>query len=231
MFKGRIDAANQLAEKISKDLSEQLKGDFNSEDIVVLAIPRGGVVVGDIVASRLGAKLDLVITRKIGVPFNPEYAIGAVMPDGTYFVDVDAVEALGIPHEYISAEVSKQIAEVDRRLISYRGRRGYDNELEGKIVILVDDGFATGATIYAAAKWAKSQKCKQLIIAIPVGPKHTIEKLKEVADVVLCLHAPESFEAVGQFYQDFRQITDEEVMNIMRKHGYKSYYGQNAMAQ
>src|SRR5438552_8284530 len=132
MFDNRIDAGNQLAEKLSRVLSEQLGKDFESKDIVVLAIPRGGLVVGDVIASRLGAKLDLVVVRKIGAPSNPEFAIGAVMPDGTYFVDQNALQVLEISQEYISAEAAEQLSEINRRLLSYRGSRHYD--LEGKVV-------------------------------------------------------------------------------------------------
>ena len=157
----RIDAANQLADKLQRDLSELVGKDSNSKDVIVLAIPRGGVIIGDIIASRLGAGLDLVIVRKIRAPFNPELGIGAVMPDGIYFVDINTVQALGIPHEYIATEVSEQLREINRRVISYRGSSQYDN-LEGKVVILVDDGIATGSTIYVQqrngsnAKGAKS---------------------------------------------------------------------------
>lgn len=229
-FKDRIEASKLLTERLLSALNEHQKNNFDSNSILVLAIPRGGAVIGDVIASRIGAKLDLVITRKIGAPFNPELAIGAIMPDGTYFLDAHTVEALGIPMEYISAETSRQMSEINRRLILYRGRRGYDNEIEGKIVILVDDGVATGSTIYAAAKWIKNQRCKKLIIAVPVGPRHTLEKLREVADMVVYVYAPDSFEGVGQFYEDFHQVTDEEVVDIMRKHGYKNYYGQSKNA-
>ena len=198
---------------------------YNNDDddnpLVILAIPRGGVVIGDIISDRLGAKLDLVVSRKIGAPFNPELAIGAVMPDGTCFLNASRVEALRVTQQYIAAQTAEQMKEIDRRLVSYRGRRGYNNELEDKIVILVDDGVATGSTIYAAAQWVKAQKCEQLVIAVPVGPKEIIEKLKEVADMVVVIDAPTSFQAAGEFYQDFSQVTDDEVKTIMRRHGYK----------
>jgi putative phosphoribosyl transferase len=229
LFMDRIDAANQLADKLQRDLSELVGKDSNSKDVIVLAIPRGGVIIGDIIASRLGAGLDLVIVRKIRAPFNPELGIGAVMPDGIYFVDMNTVQALGIPHEYIATEVSEQLREINRRVISYRGSSQYDN-LEGKVVILVDDGIATGSTIYAAAQWVKRQRCKKLIIAVPIASKHALEMLRDVADILVSIHSPESFEGVGQFYKDFSQVTDEEVRAIMRKYSYKSNYGQSTMA-
>lgn len=226
MFVDRTDAAKQLAEKLFwlRDAVQELRNYYYNNDdnpLVILAIPRGGVVIGDVISDRLSAKLDLVVSRKIGAPFDAELAIGAVMPDGTCFLNASRVEALQVPQQYIAAQTEKQMKEIDRRLVSYRGRRGYNNELEDKIVILVDDGIATGSTIYAAAQWAKAQKCSQLIIAVPVGPKETIEKLKEVADKVVVMDAPTSFQAVGEFYQDFNQVEDDEVKTIMRKHGYK----------
>jgi putative phosphoribosyl transferase len=226
LFVDRTDAAKQLAEKLlwlRDSVEEEFGKYYNNDDnpLVILAIPRGGVVIGDIISDRLGAKLDLVVSRKIGAPFNPELAIGAVMPDGTCFLNASTIETLQVPQQYIAAQTEEQMKEIDRRLVSYRGRRGYNNELENKIVILVDDGIATGSTIYAAVQWVKAQKCKQLVIAVPVGPKETIEKLKKVADVVVVIDAPISFQAVGEFYQDFSQVTDDEVISIMRKHGYK----------
>jgi putative phosphoribosyl transferase len=180
------------------------------------------VVIGDIIASSIGAKLDIVVSRKIGAPFNPEFAIGAVMPDGACFLNAGTVEAFQIPEQYIATQVEEQMKEISRRLEVYRGHKEeYDNKLEGKIVILVDDGVATGLTIYAAAQWVKAQKCRQLVIAVPVGPKETIEKLKEVADMVVVIDAPVSFQAIGEFYQDFSQVTDDDVKAIMRRHGYK----------
>jgi putative phosphoribosyl transferase len=222
LFVDRTDAGRQLAEKLlwvreeAKDLNRHESGNL----IVVLAIPRGGVVIGDIIASSIGAKLDIVVSRKIGAPFNPEFAIGAVMPDGACFLNAGTVEALQVPEQYIAAQVEEQMKEIRRRLDVYRGYKEYDNKLEGKIVILVDDGIATGLTIFAAAKWVKAQKCKQLVIAVPVGPKETIEKLKKFADIVAVIDAPMSFQAVGEFYQDFSQVTDDEVKIIMRRHGY-----------
>jgi putative phosphoribosyl transferase len=218
----------QLAEKLLwlKDTAQELRKYYynNNDDynpLVILAIPRGGVVIGDVISDRLGAKLDIVVSRKIGAPFNSELAIGAVMPDGTCFLNAGRIEALQVTQQYITAQTEKQMKEIDRRLVSYRGRRRYDNELEDKVIILVDDGIATGSTIYAAAQWVKAQKCSQLVIAVPVGPKETIERLREVADIVVVIDAPMSFQTVGEFYQDFSQVEDDEVKTIMRRHGYK----------
>jgi putative phosphoribosyl transferase len=219
IFTDRMDAANKLAEELLW-ISRSAKDRIGSE-VLVLAIPRGGVVIGDIVASRLGAKLDLVVSRKIGAPFNPEYAIGAVMPDGACFLNPDTAELLQVPDQYVATQAQEQIKEIKRRLEMYRGHEEYDNEIEGKIVILVDDGIATGSTIHAAAQWIKAHKCRMLIIAVPVGPKETIERLEDIAEQVVTIDAPVSFQAVGEFYEDFSQVNDEQVRAIMRKHGYK----------
>jgi predicted phosphoribosyltransferase len=220
VFEDRRDAGIQLAENLLW-VNDTAKKDNIANNVVVLAIPRGGVVIGDIIASSIEAKLDIVVSRKIAAPFNPEFAIGAIMPDGACFLNLGTIEALQIPQQYIATEAEEQRKEIDRRLVMYRGHKGYDNELEGKIVILVDDGIATGSTIYAAAQWIKAQKCRQLIIAVPVGPKDRIERLKQIADMVVVIDAPTSFQAVGEFYQDFSQVTDDEVKGIMRSHGYK----------
>jgi putative phosphoribosyl transferase len=190
--------------------------------IIILAIPRGGVVIGDVLAKLLDAKLDIVVSRKIGAPYNSELAIGAVTPDGSYFINEEIVNMLNIPQEYIQMQAHEEVKEIDRRLMSYRGSKEYDNEFEGKIVVLVDDGIATGATMLASGQWIKNkQRCKKLIIAVPVAPKDTSDKLNKVADKVVVLYSPFSFKAVGQFYQDFSQVSDNEVKEIMKKYGYR----------
>jgi len=209
MFKNREDAAKKLAKKL-----EWLK----NESPIILAIPRGGAIVGNVIASELGAKLDIIVSRKIGAPDNQELAIGAVMHDGSYFPNERLMIMLNIPQNYINQEIAVQMKEIDRRLIRFRGSKEYD--LEGKTIVLVDDGIATGATMFVAALWIKKQKPKKLIIAIPVGPKETVGKLAEIADTVV-LHSPVFFNAVGEFYQEFDQVDDYEVQEIMSKYGYK----------
>jgi predicted phosphoribosyltransferase len=210
VFKDRADAAKRLAKKL-----EWLK----KENPVILAIPRGGVVTGDVIASELGVNLDIVVSRKIGAPHNPELAIGAVTHDGSYFPNVDITTMLNVPQKYINSEISAQIKEIERRLMKFRGTNEY--HLEGRTVVLVDDGIATGATMFVAIQWVKKQNPKQLIVAIPVGPKDTIDRLNETVDKVVILQAPVYFNAVGEFYREFDQVEDYQVQEIMSKHGYK----------
>jgi putative phosphoribosyl transferase len=218
-FQSRNDAGQKIAERLI-GLKEDLIGK-KGHNIVVLAIPRGGIIIGDIVASELAARLDVVVSRKIGAPNNPELAIGAVMPDGSYFLNQEIVDMLKVSQEYIDMQVVTQKNEIERRLTSYRGKKEYDNEFGDKIVILVDDGVATGATILASANWIKyKQQCKRLIIAVPVAPSSILENLNEVADDVLVLFAPKDFMAVGAFYHEFSQLGDDEVKEIMKRYGY-----------
>ena len=223
IFRDRIDAANKLAEELKQQLMKPEHRDSSS--IVVLSIPRGGVVIGDVVADKLNVKLDVVVSRKIGAPIDPEVAIGAVMPDGTYFLNEDIILTLNVPQNYIDTQVNEQLKEIERRLISFRGSKEYDRELTGRSVVLVDDGIATGATMLSAAQWLKTkQNCQELIIAVPVAPRDTVDRLKQIVgnnDKVIVLYSPESFTAVGQFYADFGQVSDSQVKKIMKKHGYK----------
>lgn len=222
IFQDRIDAANNLVEKLIWLLKKE---QIASSSIVVLSIPRGGVVIGDIIANKLNAKLDVVVSRKIGAPIDPEVAIGAVMPDGTYFLHDDIMQTLDVPQNYIDEQVNLQTREIERRLISLRGSKEYNNELKGKIVVLVDDGIATGATMLSAAQWLRTQQnCEELLIAVPVAPLDTVARLKQIIgdnDKVIVLYTPEPFIAVGRFYEDFGQVSDDEVKNIMKRHVYK----------
>jgi len=209
MFNDRIDAGKQLAKKL-----EFLK----EQNPVIFAIPRGGIIIADAIASFLDCKLDIIVSRKIGAPFNPELAIGAALHDGSYFPNSEVVKMLQVPQSYIDSEIVEQMKEIHRRLVSYRGSIHYD--LEDKIVVLVDDGIATGATMIVAANWVKKQKPKKVIIAVPVGSKETIQKLKEIVNEVVVLSIPDFFSAVGQFYENFDQVEDDKVQEIMKKYGY-----------
>jgi putative phosphoribosyl transferase len=224
IFQDRIDAGKRLAKRLSWLKQDQLKEerDRRQQSIVILAIPRGGVIIGDVIASELDAKLDIIVSRKIGAPDNPELAIGAVMPDGSYFLNQRLVNMLKVPQDYIQIQAHEQIKEIDRRLMAYRGSKEYDNEFEGKTVVLVDDGIATGATMTASAKWIKNkQQIKRLVIAVPVAPAEILDDLNQVADEVIVLYTPEPFIAIGRFYEDFAQVSDNEVKGIMRKYGNK----------
>ena len=186
IFKDRIDAAKKLAVKL-----EGVK----KENPVILAIPRGGVVTGDVIAKMLDAPLDIVISRKIGSPNNPELAIGAVIHDGSFFPNSSLIDALGVQSDYLDEQITDQLNEIQRRLKKFRGSVNYD--LKDKTVVLVDDGIATGATVFVALEWIKKQKPKRVIVAIPVGPKDTIDRLRQVAEVVV-LYNPVTFGAVGE---------------------------------
>jgi predicted phosphoribosyltransferase len=206
MFSNRTEAGKELAEKLKK--YKALK------DLIVLAIPRGGVVVGWEIAKSLKTQMDLVIPRKIGAPHNPELAIGAVMQDGTSILNNELVSRLGVEDEYIKKETENQVEEIRRRLKKYR-KSTDDPDIEDKIVILVDDGIATGFTVKAALDYIKRQHPTKIILAVPVMPPDTYEKMVELTDEVVCLKVPQVFFAVGQFYEDFDQVEDEEVIRLM----------------
>lgn len=227
IFNDRRDAAEQLAKKLewwkAETTKESIEPDKVATNIVVLAIPRGGVVIGDVIASNLGSRLDIVVSRKIGAPSNPELAIGAVMPDGSVYTNENIVNHLSVPQGYIDSQAKAEVREIERRLYRFRGNIEYEESLRGKTVVLVDDGIATGATVLAAAKWLRSKNlCKKLVIAAPVAPPSdsTLESLKNLADEVVILYSPEPFYAVGQFYKKFPQVSDDEVIEIMQKYGY-----------
>jgi len=204
-FKNRVDAGNQLASALKPV----------SKDALVLAIPRGGVVVGFEVAKALGAPLDVVITRKIGAPANPELAIGAVAEDGTAILNDSIVRMLQVSKGYISEEVEKQKLEIKRRLLRYRGEVPYPS-LANREIIVVDDGVATGSTLKAALMSIRKKGAKTIIVAVPVGPPDTVSQLNRMADHVVCLRTPEPFYAIGEFYDDFEQTEDKEVIKLLQ---------------
>jgi putative phosphoribosyl transferase len=144
------------------------------------------------------------------------------MPDGSYFLNEDIVNMLNVPQYYIVEQANMQKKEIERRLVNFRGSKEYDNNFDGKTVILVDDGIATGATVLSAAKWLKTKQncCKMLIVAVPVAPPDMTDKIKEVSDKIIVLYLPEIFGSVGRFYSHFEQVSDNEVREIMKRHGY-----------
>jgi putative phosphoribosyl transferase len=206
LFADRVEAGKSLAQDL-----KSLVG----KGAVVLAIPRGGVVVGYEVAKALGLPLDVIIPRKIGAPSNPELAIGAMTEDGTVLLDDRLVEHLQVSKDYIQKESETQKQEIQRRLKLYRGDVPYPS-LANREVVLVDDGIATGSTMKAALASVLNRGAKTVVVAIPVGPPSTIRELEAKADRVVCLHTPDSFYAIGQFYEDFTQIQDEEVTRLLK---------------
>jgi predicted phosphoribosyltransferase len=226
-FKDRTNAGNILAAA----LNDKIKKDERPYSIV-LGIPRGGVVVADIVANKLSCHFDIVVPRKLGAPHNEEVAIGAVMEDGTTYLNEEIVRILEVSKEYIEQEKVKQIQEIKRRTLLYRNSQSY--ELSNmKNIVLVDDGAATGATVIAAARWIRRRRILQkqklghrnignrLIIAIPVAANDTVDLFKKEADHVEVIITPStySFRSVGQYYQSFEQVEDEQVMQIIKSRG------------
>ncbi len=205
MFLDRVDAGRQLAEALS-DLCD------HPDPIVVLAIPRGGVIVAREVARALHAPLDICLTHKIGAPGNPELALGAVADDGTTLLDDFLIHSLQVPRQYIEAELSNWKIELARRAAVYHGGSARA-PVQDRVAVVIDDGVATGSTLIVALRSTRSAGAKSIVAAVPVGPRDTIERvLSREADRVVCLRAPYDFYAVGLYYRHFEQVTDEEVI-------------------
>lgn len=206
IFKDRRDAGKKLA--------EALKQYQDDKEAIVIALPRGGVVVGFEVAKVLHLPLDIVCPRKMGAPFNPELAIGAITETGEKILSKDLISSLAISEDYISkiAEEEKKVAL--SRLKRFRNNRP-NRQLKGKKVIIVDDGLATGATMRAAIKTVKAEGAKKIVVAVPVSPPDTAERIENEVDELIALSTPTSFYAVGQFYDHFDQTTDEEVVQLL----------------
>jgi putative phosphoribosyl transferase len=208
-FHDRKDAGCRLADALA-----HLRG---REDVLVLALPRGGAPVAAEVAEALGAPLDLCFAHKIGAPHNPEFAIGSIAETGPPYVGEEAVRALNIPFSYVREEAALQQADLARRARFYRGTRPAP-VVEGKCVILIDDGVATGSTARAALFALRGQKPARLIFAAPVAAADTVQQLAEDTDELAILYAPQGFTAVGEFYERFPQVTDEEVVALLKKY-------------
>ncbi|WP_422444796.1 phosphoribosyltransferase [Thermoanaerobacterium sp. DL9XJH110] len=205
MFRNRRDAAEKLAGALEKYK--------NDKGAVVFAIPRGGVVIADVICDRLNLPMDIVVARKIGAPFNEELAIGAVGPTGSVIVDERAVKMFNVSSDYIEREARRKMEEINRRLKKYRGKAEY-HSLAGKKALLVDDGIATGYTVRAAVKFLKDLGAEKIILASPVIAPDTLAELEPQVNEVVYLCSEEPFFAVGQFYEEFPQVSDEEVMKI-----------------
>ena len=205
MLKNRIEAGRQLSQKILESLE--------IKNALVLAIPRGGVVVGFEIAKKLGCTLDVAIAKKITPPDHPEYAVGAITHEGTIYEGPHWKNYSGIVN--FQNEIEKKKNEAKRRLVEYRGDAKYS--LDGKTIILVDDGIATGATVFVLLKWLEKQKTNQIILAVPVIASNTYEKLQKYVDMIFALEIPTEFSSVGQFYKEFDQVSDNEVIAILEK--------------
>jgi len=205
MFADRRDAGRQLAQALRPEVGEG--------PTIVLAIPRGGVEVGAEVAGELGAPLDVVIPRKVGAPGNPELGIGAVADD-VEVLDRRLVEALGVTPEYLRGELAAEREEIARRKAAYRGERP-GPEVAGRTAVVVDDGVATGGTAVAALRQARAMGAARVILAVPVAPREAVRRLSAEADRVVVLATPEPFFAVGQWYDEFPQVDDEEVVRLL----------------
>jgi putative phosphoribosyl transferase len=201
-FNDRRDAGRRLAEQLLP---------LADEDPVVVALPRGGVPVADEVARALGAPLEILAVRKLGAPHNPEYGIGAITEDGTRIFDPEALAVLGIDNATLAAIVAGEGEELRRRVAAYRGDRPA-LDLEGRTVVVVDDGVATGVTDTAALRSIRRRGPRRLILAVPVAAPESVARLREEADEVICLLAPALLYGVGQWYRDFSQVTDDEVI-------------------
>jgi len=207
-FADRHDAGRQLAARLRE------YGD--RDDVIVLALPRGGVPVAWEVAKALEAPLDVFVVRKLGVPGREEYAMGAIASGGVRVLNEEAVQGLGIPRDVIDAVAEREALELARREREYRGDRGMP-DVRGKAVIVVDDGLATGATMLAAVKALRRMGPKEIIVAVPAGAPQTCHALRDEADEVVCGIEPEPFTAVGAWYDDFSQTSDEEVRGLLRR--------------
>ena len=208
IYRDRIDAGKQLAARLA-DYADR-------DDVLVLALPRGGVPVAHEVAKALGAPLDIFLVRKLGVPGHEELAMGAIATGGVRVLNDDVVDYLRIPGEVIDAVAADELRELERRERAYRGDRP-EPDVRGKTIILVDDGLATGSTMRAAASALRRQDPARIVVAVPVSAAQTCDEYRMGVDEIICASTPEPFMGVGQWYRDFSQTTDEEVRELLAK--------------
>ncbi len=206
MYHDREDAAHKLAAALKE---------FKSRNPLVLAIPRGGVVTGAVLAQELGGDLDVVLARKLRAPGQPELAIGAIAENGQVHLNERAVEALGVSDEYLDEEKRHQLSEIARRKRLFRSARS-EATVSGRTVIVTDDGIATGSTMMAALQTIRPQRPRELIVAVPVAPFDRLPAFRKRCDKLVCLLSPAEFWAVGQFYEDFRTVEDEDVVELLK---------------
>lgn len=208
IYKDRSDAGRQLAERLS-----HYRG---KPDTIVLGLPRGGVTVAFEITRALNLPLDVLIVRKIGFPGNPELGVGAISETGALALNEDIIAAYGVDREYLARETGRQQEEIARRKVLFRGGEGLP-PLAGKTVILVDDGVATGATVKAAVTTLKQEKLARLVIALPVASQEAEATIRRMVDEWVCLQTPPGFMAVGDYYYDFTQVEDTEVVAMLKE--------------
>lgn len=214
-FKDRTSAGQILANV----LADSFKKEGEKASITVLAIPRGGVMVADAIASKFRqSEFDIVVPRKLGAPNNPELAIGAVMEDRTVYLNDQVIQNLQVSNDYLDEETDRQVQEIKRRISIYRPASKPYN-ITGRSVVVVDDGIATGATVMVVVKWIKQYCPTSVLVAVPVAPKDTVAELSGDGTQIQVITTPLSFASVGQFYENFSQVTDDEVKEIARKWG------------
>ncbi len=207
LFADRQEAGERLADKLLH---------FKDKNPLILAVPRGGLTVAEPVLKKISGELDLIITRKIGAPYQPELAIGAVTGDGFVMLNEDILSRVSADKKYIEKAVAEEVEEIKRRLKAYRGERPAP-ALDNRIVILIDDGVATGYTLLAALRSLQEKKPGRLVLAVPVGPPDTFKKLQQEVDELVYIEAPANFAAVGQFYRRFDQVSDAEVSAVLKR--------------
>ena len=209
MFRDRVDAGRHLAELVRG-------AGIGGDGVVVLGLPRGGVPVADEVRRALGAPLDVIVVRKLGVPFQPELAMGAIGEDGVRVDNEGVVESVALHASEIDAIERRERAELERQALRYRGDRPR-LDVRGRGVVIVDDGIATGSTARAACRVARAHGASWLVLAVPVAPKAALSALDDVCDGVLCVAVPDPFYAVGEWYDDFSPTSDDEVVELLRR--------------
>jgi putative phosphoribosyl transferase len=207
IFGDRSDAGRQLAAKLLP---------YAGPNTRVLALPRGGVPVAYEVARALGAPLDVVVVRKIGAPGHEELALGAIASGGVRVLNEETIAALSVDRETLDAIASRELAELGRREVAYRGGLPLQ-DVSDRTVILVDDGLATGASMFSAVVALRARAPREIVVAVPVAPRDTCEALQPEVDEIVCLAMPHPFRGVGAWYADFRQISDEEVRSYLQK--------------
>jgi predicted phosphoribosyltransferase len=207
-FRNRHDAGERLAHEL---------GRFSDRsDLIVLALPRGGVPVGYEIAAKLHAPLDVFVVRKLGVPGQEEVAMGAVAPGGVRVLDEYTIRIAGVSPQDVDRITALERAELERRERRYRGARAFPN-IAGKVVILVDDGLATGSTMRAAVEALRKMSPAEIVVAVPVAAAETCDAFRDIVDEIICVETPDPFGAVGYWYEDFSQTTDDEVHDLLER--------------